>query len=359
MDYYETLGVDRDSSPDEIKKQYRKLAREYHPDSNKGSKESEDKFKEISEAYETLSDSHKKQNYDLRDSGEFKERFGGFPFGGNPFNNIFNFKFENLHERIRRQANQEQPLNVVIEIDLEESFTGCSKDLSYSREVLCPDCKSGCVDGSDIVSCTMCNGKGSVHKNMGVFHMMETCSTCSGKGEEIKNPCKKCFGNGFIEEYVNKKIKIPKGARHRNSIRETNGGNQKKDGSWYDCAVYISVRPHRIFHIDNRGIHLKMPVPLHFSLSGGEIEIPTLHGVQKHTIPQNVGLKYKFKLKNKGFPGLVGNQYGDQHVYCVFESPKEVPQEVIENLKKMNVNERTYPGYMSVLKKFKERRKAI
>jgi len=367
-EHYDTLGVDKEASTEEIKKRYRKLAREHHPDTNDGSPESEAKFKKISEAYSVLSDPNKRRNYDLgfdtsggRSSGTTHFNMGGFSFnmGGHPspfgaFANSWGGGFADMFQQAQKRNNERFMLNININVSLEEAFNGCTKDIKYNRRVLCKECDgSKMKSDSKIITCEMCKGRGSINGGNSIFQITEPCPKCSGAGRRIENPCQKCSGVGFCDEKVEDKIKIPKGMLNNMGIKKNKGGHQNEDKTWQECIMRVHVEKHNIFEIEGSTVHLMMPIPIHLAIIGGEMEIPTLHGIEKVNISEKIGQNDNLILKNKGFPVLNKEQYGDQHVHFLFEFPKKVSPDIIEKLKTMNLNECTYPEYASVLKKFR------
>lgn len=355
-DFYKILGVSENATPDEIKKKYRKLAIKHHPDVNSGSEESEAKFKQVSEAYDILSDSEKRKHYDFERKDGYSQSHQGYqahPSGfGNPFGNFFNFG--SIHEKIKKQAEEQSLLNVKLVISLEEAFKGCMKDFSYIRGCLCKICKGKkCANDSDIVNCSNCDGKGFVSGGNAVFTIREACPVCRGLGKEIKNPCKKCNGMGLHEDELKNTLNIPKGIISGTGVRKKGGGNQRSDGKWEDCIIRVVIPNHQFFHLNRCDIYIKLPIPLHYLITGGIIEVPTLHGTEKHTIKPNSGFKQEFTLKGKGFPYINSDRHGDQHVVCTPELPREVSEDVIEKLKKIEINGCTYPGYTNVINHFK------
>jgi len=358
LNYYNVLGVSENATPDEIKRQYRKLALKHHPDSNGGSKESEEKFKTIAEAYDILSNIDKKKRYDFErnySQGRSNVHPGMNPGGfGGHFSDFFNF--DSIREKVHRHARSNGLIEFPINITLEEAFTGCMKTFPSFRGILCKTCNGKkCLDESDKVVCENCKGTGMISGGNIVFTITEPCPECFGKGQTIKNPCKECNGAGLTKEQVENSIHIPKGIVSGLGILMKEGGHQRQDGKYNDSVVRVTVDPHDYFKLNGSTIILNMPVPFHYSIIGGEIDIPTLHGTVKHTIPPKVGFYYQFVMERKGFPIFNTDMYGDQHVACTFECPSEVSEDILQNLKETEVNERTFPEYMGFKNRFKNK----
>ncbi len=355
MNYYEILGVEKHSQLEEIKKKYRKLAREFHPDLNKGSKEAEGRFKEIAEAYEVLSDSKKRSNYDMTLKMESKGRHG-FKFVSprsdfkHPFDDFFNPN--EIFEQMKEAHERSTLLNVQLDITLEESFFGCVKDFSYLRVNKCSTCDGRkAIDPTDIVKCTSCNGTGRISSGNIVYSITEPCAVCMGSGTRVRVPCKACEGIGFTKGKVDSFIQVPKGILPGAGIRKKEGGNQKLDGKYSDCIIKIRIVPHNIFRIGVNGtVHINVPIPIHKIIVGGKIKIPTLHGVSECAIPNGM---MKTVMTGKGFPLPGTKEYGDQIVNFSFEFPEKLPEETREALNKIPLSEEMYPGYYRFMKGFK------
>ena len=339
-DYYEVLGLSREATPEEIKKAYRKLARQYHPDVNPGDKESEAKFKETKEAYDILSDSQKRANYDRFGHQEGAQGFGGFDgFGGfgdftSGFEDIFDSFFGGGFTAGRgRQATASRrgaDLRYDMEISLKEAAKGKETSINVPRAEKCSDCNgTGAKEGSQPVTCNACGGTGQqqVVKNtaFGRFVSMRTCEKCHGEGRIIKEYCNTCHGEGRILRERKIEIKIPAGVDNGSKLRIPGEGEAGiRGGGPGDLYVFIHVRPHEIF--TRQGNDLICEVPLSFvqAALGSELEVPTLDGKAKLRIPEGTQPGAVFRLRGKGVPSLRGFGKGDQLVRVKIEVPRRL-----------------------------------
>lgn len=347
--YYNILEVDEDSSREEIKKSYRRKAKQFHPDTNRDNPDAEKKFKEISEAYEILSNDTKRQQYENR-------RHGGFT---NPFNmhhsssndNIFESIFNNMGNRRTQQVNRDSSINLTISI--EQAFSGIKKNIRYNKTVICKDCNgSGSEGNKERAKCYDCNGTGSIEQSLHSFMRFSmSCEKCNGTGFIIKNICKKCSGNGYKIETVEKKINIPSGTRPNIQIRIKNEGNEYQKGKFGDIIIFVQMYRHNFYNIKNNDIYVNYIIPFHIYLTGGIIEIPTLHGVEK--VSMNKKNQNNMRIKSKGFPLRNGSkEFGDQIVMFEIEIPEKIPEEIVKKMKElMNTGKETYPNYNVLLDK--------
>ncbi len=317
-DYYEVLGVDKNADADAIKKAYRLLAKKYHPDVNPG-KESEDKFKEINEAYEVLSDPEKKAKYDQFGHAAFDPTMGaggaggfsGFSgdFGdiGDIFGSFFGGGFGGGAQR-RGGPVRGDDLGVRITISFEEAAFGVKKDITYNRIERCPDCSgSGAAKGSKPETCTECHGTGQkrvTQRMMGMaFQSTVTCDSCRGTGKIIKDPCTNCRGTGYVKVSKKVNISIPAGIDDGNKIIQEGFGNDGRNGGPAgDLIIAISVKKHSIFNRDGNNIFCEVPVSVTEAILGAEIQVPTLEGNEKYTIPEGTQPGTNFTIKSKGIP---------------------------------------------------------
>ena len=356
-DCYDVLGITKSSSKDEIKKAYRKLALKYHPDKNKGDKNSEDKFKEASEAYHILSDDKRKANYDQFGHAAF-EGGGGQGFGGfdtSSFSDIFEDFFGDFNEgrSSRRSNNRGNDLRYDVNIDLEEAYSGIEKNIKYTTYKKCSDCTgSGAAKGSKPISCNYCGGKGKVRTNQGFFTIQQTCPHCSGFGEVISKPCGVCSGNGKVQSNENVTVKIPKGVDDGTRIRVSGKGEAgTKGGNSGDLYLFISVNNHNIFKRSEENIYYELPIAFSDAALGTTVEVPSIDGGKsKIKIPAGTQHGKQFRLKGKGMPILRRNTNGDLYIRIITEVPVSLSKrqkEILEEFKKL---EETKPN--PVIKNF-------
>ncbi len=337
-DYYEVLGVGRGATADEIKKAYRKLAVQFHPDKNPGDKTAEEKFKEISEAYEVLSDAPKRERYDQFGHAAFGSGggggggfqgggFGGIDLeealrtfmgafggpgggGGSIFDDFFG------GGRGRDQAARGADLRVDLEVDFEESVFGSTRDLTLTLMDECGACHgSGAEPGSKREACRRCSGSGMVTSNSGFFQVRQTCPACGGAGQTITRPCRTCQGEGRVKARRALQLKIPAGVETGSRLRLAGKGEGgARGGPAGDLYVVIHVRPHAFFQRRGDDIYCDMPLPFTIAALGGEIEVPTLQGFAKLKIPAGTESGAVLRLRGKGVAGPRGYGTGDQHV---------------------------------------------
>ena len=369
-DYYEVLGVGRGASEDEIKKAYKKMARKYHPDLNPGNKEAEEKFKEVNEAYEVLSDADKKARYDQYGHAGVDPNFGagygqyggagmGFDLG-----DIFGSFFGGGFGGARANPNAPQrgeSLRTSVNISFEEAAFGCEKEVSIDRIEQCPDCRgSGCAKGTTAEVCPDCRGSGVIQQRrqtpLGYMSTSAPCQRCGGKGKIIHQPCPKCGGKGMIRHRKTIKVSIPAGIDNGQTISLRAQGNAGKNGGPAgDLLIVVSVRPHEIFRREGTSVLCEAPITFTQAVLGAELEIPTIDGKVKYTIPEGTQSGTTFRLKGKGIPGLNGRGRGDQYVTVYIETPRNLNREQKEALKKFSesLGEKNYEEHKSFFGKFK------
>lgn len=340
-DYYETLGVGREAQAAEIKSAFRKLAMKLHPDQNPGCKVSEEKFKEIGEAYSVLSDPEKRAAYDRYGHAAFQN--GGGPGGRGPggfgaggaadfsdlFNEIFGGGFEDMFARGGQRGPRNGPergadLRYDIEITLEQAFRGMEREIVVPRAQACEPCSgSGSEGGAPLEVCPTCQGAGQVRASQGMFRIVRTCPSCHGRGQAIKNPCRSCGGRGLSRVEERLRVTIPAGIEDGQSIRLSGKGDAGlRNGPPGDLYLFLSVRPHTLFERDGPDLYCRAPTPMCKAALGGEIEIPTIDGERaKVTIPSGAQTGRRFRLKGKGMSQLRGKERGDLHVELLVETP--------------------------------------
>ena len=355
-DYYEVLGVEKGASEDEIKKAYRKLAKANHPDLHPGDKECEERFKEINEAYEVLSDPDSRAKYDQFGHAAFDPSAGGpggAGFGGfGGFGDIFGGGFGDILGDIfgggfgGGQAQRSGPrrgdnLRVRLNITFEEAAFGCEKEINVGRVEQCPDCKgTGCAPGTTPEVCPDCKGTGSVRTTQRTpFGMVQTsgvCKKCGGHGKIIHQPCPRCGGRGAVRKNQTIKVKIPAGIDDGQTLNLRGKGNAGLDGGPAgDLLITVFVKPHPLFERDGNSVLMEMPVTFAQAALGAEIEVPTIDGRVKLTIPEGTQPGSVFRLRGKGIPYLQskGNGRGDQFVTITVTVPKNMTYEQKERLR--------------------------
>lgn len=372
-DYYEVLGVSKGASEEEIKKAYKKLARKYHPDMNPGDKEAEEKFKEVNEANEVLSDPEKKARYDQFGFAGVDPSYGagagaggfggGFDFGdlGDIFGSFFGGGFGGA--RANPNAPQRgESLRTSVTISFEEAAFGCEKEVSIDRVEQCGECHgSGCAAGTTAEVCPDCRGSGVVQQRrqtpLGFMSTSAPCGRCGGKGKIIHQPCKHCGGKGMVRKRKTLKVTIPAGIDNGQTISLRAQGNAGKNGGPAgDLLIVVAVRPHDIFRREGTSVLCEAPITFTQAVLGAELEIPTIDGKVKYNIPEGTQSGTTFRLKGKGIPGLNGRGRGDQYVTVYIETPRNLNREQKEALKKFSelLGEKNYEDSKSFFGKFKK-----
>ena len=339
-DYYEVLGVDKSASDDEIKKAYRKKAKELHPDLHPGDKEAEDKFKEANEAYEVLSDPDKKSKYDRFGHAGVDPNYGaggpGGGFGGMDFDlgDIFGSFFGGGFGG-GRQANPNAPrrgsdTQARVTLSFEEAAKGCKKKVEFTRIELCPECHgSGAASGTSPETCPDCHGRGQVNVQQrtpfGVIQTSKSCSRCGGKGQIIKTPCSKCKGKGAVSKKVTLEVDIPAGIDDRQVLNVGGQGNSGANGGPSgNLHVTVLVRPHPFFERDGYDVWCEVTISFAQAALGDTLEVPTLEGKVRYDVPAGTQPGTVFKLKGRGIQSLNGRGKGDQLVRLVVDVPKNL-----------------------------------
>ena len=352
-DYYEVLGVDKNASADEIKKAYRKSAMKYHPDRNPGDKEAEEKFKELGEAYEVLSDADKKARYDQFGFAGVDPNYGGGAsgygggfggFGGFDFGDIFGDFFGGGGRRQNAQTAPRRGENVGarLELTFEEAAFGAEKEVAAQRIENCAVCNgSGSADGV-IETCSQCRGTGQIRTVQNIMGMQmqstTTCPQCSGRGKIVKNPCNTCRGKGKVRRTQKIKVKVPAGVDNGQTVRLRGEGSVGANGGPNgDLMVDIYIKQHPIFERD--GVHVYCEVPISFTQAalGGEIEVPTLDGKVKFEVPEGTQTGKLFTLSGRGIPAVNNpKRRGDHRFQVVVETPTRLTREQKELLRKLD-----------------------
>lgn len=339
-DFYQVLGVDKKASAEELKKAYRKLAMQYHPDKNPGNKEAEAKFKEISEAYDTLKDDQKRAAYDRFGHAAFDGGMGGGAargaggmgggFAGGNFSDIFEEMFGDFMGQQGRArggaegARRGADLTYELDITLEEAFAGKDAAVKIASWQGCQTCNgSGAEKGTKAETCATCRGAGRIRAQQGFFTVERTCPGCNGAGQTIKTPCGTCSGSGRTRKERSLSVAIPAGVDHGTRIRVTGEGEAGlRGGPSGDLYVFLSVKPHRFFQREGANLYCRVPVAMTMAALGGAIEVPTIEGKRiKVTVPAGTQTGQQFRLKGKGMSVLRQQTRGEMFVEVAVETP--------------------------------------
>ncbi|NYT58784.1 molecular chaperone DnaJ [Alcaligenaceae bacterium] len=330
-DYYEILGVAKNASDDELKKAYRKLAMKYHPDRNPDSKEAEEKFKEVKEAYEMLSDEQKRGAYDRFGHAGVDPNagMGGGGAGGAGFADAFGDIFGEIFggagggRRGGPQVYRGSDLKYTLDISLEQAANGFDTEIRVPSWETCDTCHgSGAKPGTEPKTCHTCDGVGTVRMQQGFFSVQQTCPTCHGTGKEITDPCKSCDGVGRTRRNKTLQVKIPAGIDDGMRIRSSGNGEPGVNGGPAgDLYVEIHLQPHGIFQRDGEDLHCELTIPFTTAALGGELQVPTLTGKGEITIPEGTQTGKTFRLRGKGIRGLRASYPGDLYCHVVVETP--------------------------------------
>jgi molecular chaperone DnaJ len=331
-DYYQTLGVSREASSEELKKAYRKLAMKYHPDRNPGDKSAEERFKDASEAYQVLSDPERRAQYDRFGHAAFEQGagFGGFDFAGAGFEDIFSDIFGDFfgggRGRGRTRAQRGEDLRYDLEIRFEDAVFGTEHVINIPRLSSCEACNGkGTKGGAARATCSACRGSGQLRFQQGFFTIAKTCGQCGGQGTVIKDPCRSCGGTGVTQTTHALNVKIPPGVDAGSRLKlRAEGEAGRNGGPPGDLYVIIDVKPHPLFTRQDNDIVCEVPVSFAQAALGAEIEVPTIEGKFKMKVSAGTQSGTVLQLRGKGVPDLRGAGRGDQLVRVVVETPRKL-----------------------------------
>jgi molecular chaperone DnaJ len=375
-DYYELLGVSKDSSAEEIRKAYLKLAHKYHPDKTGGDKAAEDKLKEINQAYDTLKNADKRAKYDQ--FGHMGEQFagaggpggfGGFGFGGGagsggfeaPFDDFFDVLFGQGRGggRVRRAAARPgNDLEYRLTVGLREAATGCKRTFRFARREVCGDCSgTGAQPGSQPQSCADCSGTGQIRRAQGFFSISQTCPRCRGTGRIIQKPCVRCSGTGRYRAERELTVDLPAGIETGSRLRLSGEGEPGENGGPRgDLYIFVEVETDEIFEREGNDIICDMPISFPQAALGDRVRVPTLTGEAELKIPPGTQSGTLFRLRGMGIKDLRGYHKGDQIVRVQVETPTKLSREqreLIERFKEIS-NMKSYPSYLRFIEKVKK-----
>jgi molecular chaperone DnaJ len=343
-DYYEILGVERNAQEEEIKKSYRKLAMQFHPDRNPGNKEAEEMFKEAAEAYEVLNDQEKRDIYNRYGheglNGAGYRGFSGFEDIFSSFGDIFGdvFGFNTGRSRSRTGARVGADLRYDLRISFMDAALGATTEINLEKYTLCSACGgSGCAPGTSPQICSRCQGRGQVTQSSGFFSISSTCPQCRGQGGVITSPCRECSGGGKVKIHKTVQLKIPAGVETGSRLRLRGEGEEgERGGPNGDLYVFIDVEPHDIFKRNGNDVYCRLPVTFIQATLGGNVEAPTLMGTEKLKIPPGTQPGRVFRLKGKGIAHLRGYGRGDQIIETVVTIPANLTKKQEELLKEFD-----------------------
>lgn len=340
-DYYEVLSVTRTSTIEEIKRSYRKLAMQYHPDRNPGDAEAEVKFKEAAEAYDVLSDPEKKERYD-RYGHAGLNNMGAGGAGFTNLNDIFDlfgdiFGGFNTGGSGRTRRAQGQDLQIDIELDLVDAFKGTVKPIEFNRAEVCSECNgSRMKKGSRPAKCNRCGGRGAVVSRQGFFQIQVACPSCGGRGEIITDPCGKCDGQGQVLSKRKLEVNIPAGVDNGSRIRLPGEGEVAEiGGPRGDLYCRVRVKPHNVFQRDGTDLLCEVPITFSQAALGGELEVPTLTGASSVTLPRGTNHGDIFRIRGKGMPDVRGRGNGDLLIRTLIDIPKKLTKRQEELLREL------------------------
>ena len=362
-DYYEVLGVSRSANADDMKKAYRKLAMSYHPDRNPGDKKAEEKFKEVSEAYEVLADPDKRSRYDqfghsaFEGAGAGRGGSEGFGFGGfdDIFSDVFGDIFGGGSSRRRGAARSGADLRYDLHLSFKDAAFGAETEIQVPRYDRCSECGgSGAKDG-EVAKCPNCDGSGQVRYAQGFFSISRTCDRCQGEGQIIRNPCPKCDGSGRERKTRTVSLKVPPGVENGTRLRVRGEGEAgPRGGGSGDLYVIIHVEEHELFTRRGDDVYCQAPISFTQASLGARVQVPTLDGVVEIKIPPGTQPGKLFRIRKKGIPNINGHGRGDQHVEITIKVPTKLSDKqrnLLKEYAKMNGEELEEA---SILEKVKE-----
>ncbi len=371
-DFYEVLGVSRGASADELKKAYRKKAKELHPDRNKDNPNAEAQFKEVNEAYDALKDPDRKAAYDRFGHAAFEGGMGagarrGHPGGQGDFASAFSDVFDDLFGDFmggrggpgggRQRATRGSDLRYNLHVALEDAYRGMQKTINVPTSVACSSCNgTGAESGAEPQTCPTCSGMGKVRAQQGFFTVERTCPTCSGMGQIVKNPCKVCGGAGRVEKDRSLSVNIPKGVETGTRIRLAGEGEAGlRGGPAGDLYIFIDVAEHNLFQRDGENLFCNVPVSMTDAALGGDIEVPTIDGGRSRVkVPAGSQSGRQMRLRGKGMPMLRGSGYGDMFIELSVETPVNLTTRQKELLREFdNLSEDNNPESESFFSKVK------
>ena len=365
-DYYDRLGVSRDADLDDIKKAFRKLAMQHHPDRNPGDKAAEQRFKECNEAYAVLSDKEKRAQYDQMGHAAFEAGASGGASSNGDFRSSFADVFDDLFGEFtgqrrggRRGPTRGADLRYNLEISLEEAFAGKKVRIRVPASVACEACRgSGAKAGAKPVNCSTCGGAGKIRAQQGFFTIERTCPTCQGAGEIISNPCEVCRGQGRVQKEKHLSVDIPAGVESGTRIRLADEGEAGARGAPSgDLYIFLTVTPHQFFKRDALNVYCRVPIPMTTAVLGGTIEVPALGGTRARlTMPAGTQSGHQFRLRGKGMPALRGAGQGDLYIEVKVETPVSLnkrQRELLEEFQK-SATRSTSPESEGFFSKMKE-----
>ncbi|MDR1031519.1 MAG: molecular chaperone DnaJ [Holosporales bacterium] len=375
--YYDVLGVSRTASQEELKKAYRKLAMQYHPDRNAGNKQAEQKFKEINEAYSVLQDEQKRSAYDQLGHENYTNQAqsgggGGFyqssGFGqGSPFGDIFDNIFDFMgggaapggHRSPDGSGSRGADLRYDVNLTLEEAFKGKKINIKTDAYGICEDCGGkGSEGGKPPVSCSACGGRGTIRTSQGFFSIERTCGQCGGSGYTIKTPCPKCRGSGRVRKSSELAVSIPAGIEEGVCIKVSGKGEAGiRGGGAGNLYVYIHVKPHKFFQRDGNDLHCSVPIAMTTAALGGSVEVPIIDGTQANlSIPAGTQNDIALRLRGKGMSSVNKTLRGDLFVHIKVETPVNLSakqKELLAEFDKTCIQSQTHPESFSFFSKLK------
>lgn len=361
-DYYEVLGVGRDADENELKKAYRKLAMKYHPDRNVGDTKAEERFKNIKEAYEILSDPNKRAAYDQFGHAGLNGGMGGA--GAQGFSDAFSDIFSDLFGMRgggRSSVHRGADLRYNLEITLEQAARGAETQIRIPRQEVCDTCHgSGAKPGTSPKTCPTCNGHGQIRMQQGFFSIQQTCSHCQGSGKVVSDPCGDCHGAGWVKRQKTLSVRIPAGVDEGDSIRLTGEGEAGANGGQAgDLYIVIHLASHPVFQREGNHLHCEIPISFTVAALGGEIEVPTLDGHARIKVPAGTQTGKIFRLRSKGITGVRNQSTGDLLCHVAVETPVDLTarqKELLEEFESISQKDgsRHHPRAKSWMEKARE-----